>query len=101
MEAAVSLDIDAIRRACERFGVERLRIFGSALTDRFNPETSDIDFLVTFQPERKNLFHDYFDLKFELEQILNRRVDLVMERSVKNPFFKAAVFGSAQDVYAA
>ena len=101
MEADVLLDIDAIRGACERFGVERLRIFGSVLTDRFDPETSDIDFLVTFLPERDNLFHDYFDLKFELERIVGRRVDLVMERSVKNPFFKAAAFGSAQDVYAA
>lgn len=101
MEAAVLLDNDAIQRACERFGVERLRVFGSVLTDRFNPEASDNDFLVTFQPERENLFHDYFDLKFELERIVGRGVDLVMERSVKNPFFKAAAFGSAQDVYAA
>ncbi|WP_166973180.1 nucleotidyltransferase family protein [Brevibacterium atlanticum] len=101
MKSAVVLDTDAIRSACERFGVERLRIFGSVLTDRFNPETSDIDFLVTFQPGRENLFHDYFDLKSELERIVGRRVDLVTERSVKNPFFKAAAFGSAQDVYAA
>lgn len=101
MESAVLLDTDAIRDACERFGVERLRIFGSVLTDRFNPETSDIDFLVTFQPERDNLYYDYFDLKAELERIVGRRVDLVMERSVKNPSFKAAVFESAQDVYAA
>ncbi|WP_417562342.1 nucleotidyltransferase family protein [Microbacterium sp.] len=101
MEAAVFLDIDAIRRACERFGVERLRVFGSVLTDRFDPETSDVDFLVTFQPERENLFRDYFDLKLELERIIGRKVDLVMERSVRNPFFKATAFGSAQDVYAA
>lgn len=101
MEVAVLLDIDAIRSACERFGVERLRVFGSVLTDQFDPETSDIDFLVTFQPERHNLFHDYFDLKFELERVVGREIDLVMERSVKNPFFKAAAFESAQDVYAA
>lgn len=61
-------------------------MFGSAITDRFNPETSDIDVLVTFQRERENLFRDYFDLKFELERIVGRRVDLVKERSVKNPF---------------
>lgn len=100
METAVLLDIDAIRRACEQYGVERLRIFGSVLTDRFDPDTSDVDFLVAFLPERENLFHDYFELKFELERILGRGVDLVMERSVKNPFFKASALGSAQDVYA-
>ncbi|GAA4829507.1 nucleotidyltransferase family protein [Garicola koreensis] len=100
MDTVVLLDIDAIRRACERYGVERLRIFGSVLTDRFAPDTSDVDFLVVFLPERENLFHDYFDLKFELERIVGRDVDLVVERSVKNPFFKASAFGGAQDVYA-
>lgn len=101
METAVPLDTEAIRRACERYGVERLRVFGSVLTDRFNPETSDVDFLVTFRPERQNLFHDYFDLKFELERIVGRGVDLVVARSVRNPFFKAAILGNAQDLYAA
>lgn len=100
MDTVVLLDIDAIRRACERYGVERLRIFGSVLTDRFAPDTSDVDFLVVFLPERENLFHDYFDLKFELERIVGRDVNLVVERSVKNPFFKASAFGGAQDVYA-
>ncbi len=101
MEPAVLLDIAAIGRACERYGVQRLRVFGSVLTDRFDPDASDVDFLVAFQPERENLFHDYLNLKFELERIVGRRVDLVTERSVKNPFFKASAFGSAQDVCAA
>jgi len=101
MHTAASLNIEAIQRACERYGVERLRVFGSALTDRFDPQTSDIDFLVAFQPDRENLFHDYLDLKVELERIVGREIDLVMERSVKNPFFKASVFEAAQDVYAA
>lgn len=95
------LDADAIRRACKRHGVERLRIFGSALTDRFDPERSDVDFLVDFLPGRDDLLGDYLDLKSELERILGRKVDLVVARSVKNPFFKASAFKSAQDVYAA
>lgn len=81
--------------------MERLRVFGSVLTDRFDPQTSDVDFLVTFQPGRENLFHDYFDLKFELERVVGRGVDLVMERSVKNPFFRASAVETAQDLYAA
>ena len=101
METAVPLDTEAIRRACERHGVKQLRVFGSVLTDRFDPKTSDVDFLVTFQPERENLFDDYFDLKFELERIVDRGVDLVVERSVRNPFFRAAAFGSARELYAA
>lgn len=101
MDEAVPLDLAAIHRTCERYGVERLRVFGSVLTDRFDPKTSDVDFLVSFQSGRDNLFHDFFDLKFELEQIVGRSVDLVMERSVKNPFFKALAFESAEEIYAA
>lgn len=101
MSSATLLDVEAIRRACEQYGVQRLRIFGSALTDRFDVETSDVDFLVDFLPEREDLFNDYFDLKCELERIVGRDVDLVDAGSIHNPFFKKAVLESAQDIYAA
>lgn len=101
MDAASLLDAEAIRNACKQYGVERLRVFGSVLTDRFDPQRSDVDFLVTFQPGRENLFHDYFDLKFELERIVGHDVDLVMERSVKNPFFRTSAMATAQDLFAA
>ncbi len=94
------LDLDAIASACKRHGVERLRIFGSALTDRFDPKSSDIDFLVDFVPGNTNLFHDYFGLKFELERITGRPVDLVDASTVRNPYFEASAFGSAQELYA-
>lgn len=46
------------------------------LTERFDLQTSDVDFLVTFQAGRENVFHDYFDLKFELERIVGRGVEV-------------------------
>ena len=101
MDAVAKLDLDSIARACQRYGVTRLRIFGSALTDRFDPEGSDLDFLVDFAPGNTNLFHDYFDLKFELERITGHPVDLVDASAVRNPYFKATVFASAQELYAA
>lgn len=101
MEAAALVDVEAIRRACRKYGVTHLRVFGSALTDSFDSQRSDVDFLVEFAPDRENLFRDYFDLKSELEQIVGRRVDLVTERSVRNPFFRASVAETAQDLYAA
>ena len=101
MISATLLDVEAIRRACERYGVARLRIFGSALTDRFEPDTSDVDFLVDFLAGREDMFNDYFDLKFELERILGRDVDLADAASIRNPFFKRSAVGSARDLYAA
>lgn len=101
MGATVLLDTAAIARACARHGVARLRVFGSVLSDRFDPERSDVDFLVDFLPGRDDAFGDYFDLKIELEQIVGRDVDLVVTRSVKNPYFMASAFATARDVYAA
>ncbi|WP_291279295.1 nucleotidyltransferase domain-containing protein [Galactobacter sp.] len=101
MQTAIHLDVDAIARACEEHGVERLRVFGSVLTDRFDPASSDVDFLVTFLPGREDLFHDYFEFKSDLERIVGNDIDLIMERAVKNPYFKAAALKGSQDVYAA
>lgn len=101
MATALHLDLEAIGRACTKYGVMRLRIFGSATTEHFNPQTSDLDFLVDFAPNNPNLFHDYFDLKFELERITGRPVDLVDASTMHNPYFKASALATAHDLYAA
>lgn len=101
MGTAPRFELEAISRACEKYGVTRLRVFGSATTDRFDPQVSDIDFLVDFAPDNPNLFHDYFDLKFELEEITGHPVDLIDAGAVRNPYFKASAFSSARDLYAA
>ena len=48
MTVKVAIDTKALSEACARFGVARLRVFGSVLTDHFDPQASDIDFLVDF-----------------------------------------------------
>lgn len=101
MTATALLDREGIARACRRYGVRRLRVFGSALTDRFDPETSDIDFLVDFVPRAERPPHAYFGLKTELERILGRNVDLVAAGAVSNPYFARSMLAHAEDVYAA
>ncbi len=101
MGTALHLDLAAIRRACQKYGVTRLRIFGSATTERFDPQASDVDFLVDFAPDNPNAFHDYFDLKSELEEITGRPVDLVDASTLRNPYFRASAIATAQDLYAA
>ncbi|NTV39147.1 MAG: hypothetical protein HGA51_04210 [Demequinaceae bacterium] len=95
------LDNEDIARACARHGVRRLRAFGSVLTDRFDVNTSDVDFLVDFEPGVEHLFDAYFGLREDLETLLGRDVDLVMAAAVRNPHFAASVFDSALEVYAA
>jgi len=101
MVTAVPLDRDAIAHISERFAVQRLRVFGSVLTDRFDPSRSDVDFLVDFADDHPDLLGAYLGLKEALERVVGRSVDLVMADAVKNPYFKAAAFSSAEDLYAA
>lgn len=101
MGAGLDLDRHAIAAVCERFGVRRLSVFGSAVTGDFAPERSDVDFLVEFDPDLDERFDAYFGLKEELEGLLGRPVDLVMPKALDNPFFAASVERSRQELYAA
>jgi predicted nucleotidyltransferase len=87
---------------CKRYGILSLAVFGSVVAGDFNPEQSDIDFLVEFDPRRrKERFDDYFGLKEGLQDILDRPVDLVTTDSLANPYFAASVEASRQVLYAA
>ena len=86
---------------CSRFGVQSLEVFGSAADGAFDPERSDIDFLVEFNADDTgSLFHRYFGLQETLEHLLGRKIDLVTASALKNPYFIAAVNQSRQPVYA-
>lgn len=65
----------------EEFGVERLAVFGSVARDEARPD-SDVDILVEFRG--KATFDGYMDLKFFLESVLDRSVDLVTRKSLKS-----------------
>lgn len=101
MSIALEIDQDALARACERFGVTRLRVFGSSLSDRFDAESSDVDFLVDYEPDSERTFPAFFAFRDELERIVGRPVDLVDTRTLRNPYFRRSALASAQDVYAA
>ena len=77
-----------IRKLCSDHKVKELYAFGSVLTNKFNSE-SDVDFVVDFDPIEMSLYADnYFDFKFSLQNILNRPIDLLEEKAIKNPYFR-------------
>lgn len=92
--------IDEIPELCRRYGVARLDLFGSAATDAFDPQRSDLDFLVEFDGDSVGLFDRYFELKESLEALYGRPVDLVTPASLRNPYFIAAINETRQLVYA-
>lgn len=99
--ATQALDRASIRELCERFGVRRLTVFGSVLTEQFDPARSDVDFLVEFQDSVESEFDAYFGLKEALEDLIGRRVDLVMSPALRNPYFARRVRSSSEELYAA
>lgn len=88
-----------ISKLCDSHKVKSLYAFGSILTDKFN-EHSDVDFIVEFNSVDINQYADnYYDLKFSLQDILKRKVDLLEQKAIKNPFFLEALKNQRQLVY--
>lgn len=77
---------DSISEICERLSVKRLEIFGSSLREDFDLVNSDIDLLYEFEG-KNNLFVRFMGLKRELETLFGRKVDLLREQQIQNPFF--------------
>jgi uncharacterized protein len=95
--------LEAIRALCREFGVARLEVFGSVCTPDFDPERSDVDFLVEYPPD-----YDlgpwaarYLALQEALTDLLGRKVDLVMTRAVRKKYFLQSINQTRQLLYAA
>jgi hypothetical protein len=89
-----------IESLCRRTNVVSLDLFGSAASRKFRAEASDLDFLVTFAEfTQGGIFDAYMDLAEGLEALFGRKVDLVTERSIRNPYFRKAVEASRVKVY--
>ena len=92
-------DIDKIKDLCSRYNVAYLFAFGSVLTDKFRPD-SDIDFIVDFSDVKLLEYADnYFDLKYSLENLLKRNVDLLEDKSIRNPFLRKSIDASKKLIY--
>jgi len=72
------------------YGIRRIGVFGSFIRSS-QDEKSDVDILVEFYPGKKS-FDNYMELKFFLEKLLRRKVDLVIKDTVK-PAIKPYILG--------
>ena len=82
--------LEAIRALCREYGVRRLEVFGSVCAPEFDPERSDVDFLVEY-PEDYDFgpwLSRLFDLEKALADVVGRKVDVVMPGALRNTWFR-------------
>jgi|SRR6516162_3379644 predicted nucleotidyltransferase len=90
----------ALAALCRRHHVRTLELFGSAADGSFQPDRSDLDLLVDFQPMApSDHSRAYFGLWFALEDLFGRKVDLVEVPAVTNPYFLQTIRRSRRMVY--
>ncbi|MDE6557308.1 MAG: nucleotidyltransferase domain-containing protein [Duncaniella sp.] len=89
----IELNLDRIIALCRKYKVEKLWVFGSILTPRFSDQ-SDIDFLVDFDEnhiEMLDYADNFFNFIHEIEAVVGRKVDMVVNKSIKNCYFREEI----------
>jgi predicted nucleotidyltransferase len=80
-----------LEKACLKFNINELYVFGSILTEKFN-DKSDIDFIVSISSSDPIEYaENYFEFKFELERIFQKKIDLLEQKAIKNKTFEKIV----------
>lgn len=100
MNAKVRLDKDAIQALCRKWRIRELSLFGSALRDDFGPD-SDLDFLVSFDPDAHWDLWELVDLREELKAICGREVDIVAKEAMRNPYRRKEILSNREIIHAA
>ena len=85
---------------CRRWQVTELAVFGSVARGAHRPD-SDVDLLVTFQPNAPWSTLDLVELREQLVLLFGRQVDLVEEKAIRNPYRKASILHDKSVLYAA
>lgn len=92
IQKEIKKDLPRFTAICREHGIKTLYAFGSSVTDRFNPETSDIDLFVEMEDmepiEKGELLLSLWD---KLEAFFQRKVDLLTLKATHNPFLLESI----------
>lgn len=97
----ISENRDAIAKLCREFRIRKLDVFGSAATGAFDPGSSDIDLIVDLGGYERGVSRRYFRFADALEELFGRKVDLMTEEEIKNPYFRESVEEQRANIYEA
>ena len=93
---------EEIANLCRRHNVRRLAVFGSILRQDFDPQRSDADFLVEFEPlSAQERMQSYLSLRAALGALLPRPIDLVEAGAIRNPYILEKIAEQQRVLYAA
>lgn len=100
MNSIITSRLGEIRKILKENQVRRAYAFGSVCTDQFN-EKSDVDILIAFDDELDPITYgtNYFIVVQELENLFQRHVDLITERTIRNPYFKKVIEQTKTPIY--
>jgi uncharacterized protein len=101
MNKIVTDRIDELIQLCNAYNVKTMHVFGSVCTDKFN-DNSDIDILISFNNLSIEQYTDnYFELHYKLQDLFGRKIDLLTDKSLSNPYFIKGMEQTKQLIYAA
>jgi predicted nucleotidyltransferase len=93
---------DRLGDLCRKYDVRRMDLIGSATRGDFDPQRSDLDFVVEFNDFTVDNAADRFlGLMIDLEDLFARKIDLVSYKAIRNPYFKQVVDQTRVQLYAA
>ncbi len=94
------LGVEAARLSavCRKWRIAEMSLFGSALRGELRPE-SDVDVLVTFEPDAPWDLWDFVRLEDELSRFFGRKTDVVETSALRNPFFRHEVLRTREVIY--
>ncbi|MEO8111023.1 MAG: nucleotidyltransferase domain-containing protein [Ginsengibacter sp.] len=101
MNSLISKSLDQIIESCEKHCLKSLELFGSATRSDFN-EKSDVDFLYEFDKEKiaeLEYADNYFEFLFSLEDILERKIDLLPKKKSRNPYLAKSINSEKIKIY--
>ena len=91
MDEIIKTKLPELANICQQYKITSLYLFGSANTEQFDDD-SDVDLLVTFGDiDLFDYFDNFMDLKSDLERMLSRKIDLIEDKTVKNPVLRRSI----------
>jgi predicted nucleotidyltransferase len=99
MDTIIFPSSESLARLCRRWRIGELSLFGSVARGTAKAD-SDVDLLVTFEPDAPWSTLDLVDLREELASLFERPVDLIEEQAIRNPYRKTAILRDKSILYA-